>query len=71
MRRVSGKKLVGVVAIVAIVLTAAGVFFMQRAPVQETAPELGDVDKLLEDLDEYLTFENQDILSGLEELGWG
>lgn len=67
----SGKKLVAVVAIVAVVLVAAGVFFMQRAPAQETAPELGDVDKLLEDLEGYLTFENQDVLSGLEELGWG
>ncbi|MEM2878764.1 MAG: hypothetical protein QXG10_04410 [Candidatus Hadarchaeales archaeon] len=76
-----GKKLVAVAIIVGVALVVAGAVLTQRARVNETGGnqqetgtgaslDLGDIDNMLDEIEDYLTFENQDVLSGLEYPEW-
>jgi hypothetical protein len=55
----AGKKLAAGI-VVLVVLMAAGLFIMYRGVEEVTAAEFEEIDTLLAELEEYITFENTD-----------
>ncbi|MEW6221942.1 MAG: hypothetical protein AB1476_01280 [Candidatus Hadarchaeota archaeon] len=63
-----GAKQMGAVLVIAVVLIAVGVYFIIRPATQVAVTELDETDQAISDLEDYLDFENQDLISGVDDL---